>query len=36
MLLMFPAWLEHRVGAFDGAGDRISIAFNATNSYIAA
>jgi uncharacterized protein (TIGR02466 family) len=30
-LLIFPAWLEHRVARFDGTGDRISIAFNATN-----
>jgi len=30
-LLMFPAWLEHRVEPFDGSGERISIAFNATN-----
>jgi len=30
-LLIFPAWLEHRVERFTGAGDRISIAFNATN-----
>jgi uncharacterized protein (TIGR02466 family) len=30
-LLLFPAWLEHRVEGFEGPGDRISIAFNATN-----
>jgi uncharacterized protein (TIGR02466 family) len=30
-LLIFPAWLEHRVAPFDASGDRISIAFNATN-----
>jgi uncharacterized protein (TIGR02466 family) len=30
-LLIFPAWLEHRVAPFDATGDRISIAFNATN-----
>jgi uncharacterized protein (TIGR02466 family) len=30
-LLIFPSWLEHRVERFEGAGDRISIAFNATN-----
>jgi uncharacterized protein (TIGR02466 family) len=30
-LLIFPAWLEHRVAPFAGTGDRISIAFNATN-----
>jgi putative 2-oxoglutarate-Fe(II)-dependent oxygenase superfamily protein len=30
-LLMFPSWLEHRVERFEGAGVRISIAFNAVN-----
>jgi uncharacterized protein (TIGR02466 family) len=30
-LVIFPAWLEHRVARFEGAGDRISIAVNATN-----
>jgi uncharacterized protein (TIGR02466 family) len=30
-LLIFPAWLEHRVAPFDATGDRISVAFNATN-----
>jgi hypothetical protein len=30
-LLIFPAWLEHRVEPFEGAGERISIAFNAIN-----
>jgi uncharacterized protein (TIGR02466 family) len=30
-LLIFPAWLEHRVEQFEGSGERISIAFNATN-----
>ena len=30
-LLLFPSWLEHRVEPFEGAGDRISIAFNASN-----
>jgi uncharacterized protein (TIGR02466 family) len=30
-VLMFPAWLEHRVEPFTGAGERISIAFNAVN-----
>ncbi|TMH08633.1 MAG: hypothetical protein E6H79_02030 [Betaproteobacteria bacterium] len=30
-LLLFPAWLEHRVEPFQGEGERISIAFNATN-----
>jgi len=30
-LLLFPAWLEHRVVPFGGDGERISIAFNATN-----
>lgn len=32
LLLMFPAWLEHRVEPFEGDGERISIAFNATNA----
>ena len=31
-LLIFPSWLEHRVEPFTGAGERISIAFNASNS----
>jgi uncharacterized protein (TIGR02466 family) len=31
-LLIFPSWLEHRVARFEGTGDRISIAFNATAS----
>jgi uncharacterized protein (TIGR02466 family) len=30
-LLLFPSWLEHRVERFEGAGERISIAFNACN-----
>lgn len=30
-LLLFPAWLEHRVERFEGQGERISIAFNAAN-----
>ena len=30
-LLLFPSWLEHRVERFEGTGDRISIAFNASN-----
>jgi uncharacterized protein (TIGR02466 family) len=30
-LLIFPGWLEHRVDRFEGTGERISIAFNATN-----
>ncbi|HXJ56520.1 MAG TPA: TIGR02466 family protein [Verrucomicrobiae bacterium] len=30
-LLIFPAWLEHRVERFEGATERISIAFNVTN-----
>jgi len=30
-LLIFPSWLEHRVDRFEGSGERISIAFNATN-----
>jgi uncharacterized protein (TIGR02466 family) len=32
MLLIFPAWLEHRVEPFEGSDERISIAFNASNS----
>jgi hypothetical protein len=28
---MFPGWLEHRVERFEGTGERISIAFNASN-----
>jgi uncharacterized protein (TIGR02466 family) len=31
LLLMFPSWLEHRVEPFEAAGERISIAFNASN-----
>ena len=31
-LLIFPSWLEHRVERFEGSGERISIAFNASNS----
>jgi uncharacterized protein (TIGR02466 family) len=31
LLLLFPSWLEHRVERFGGAGERISIAFNASN-----
>ena len=31
-LLLFPSWLEHRVERFEGSGERISIAFNASNS----
>ena len=31
LLLLFPAWLEHRVERFEGPGERISIAFNASN-----
>ena len=31
LLIMFPAWLEHRVEPFGGEGERISIAFNASN-----
>jgi len=31
-LLVFPSWLEHRVEPFQGEGERISIAFNASNS----
>jgi len=30
-LLIFPSWLEHRVESFTGEGERISIAFNASN-----
>jgi uncharacterized protein (TIGR02466 family) len=30
-LLIFPAWLEHRIEPFRGTGERISIAFNASN-----
>ena len=30
-LLVFPSWLEHRVEPFEGEGERISIAFNASN-----
>ena len=30
-LLIFPSWLEHRVEPFEGTGERISIAFNASN-----
>jgi len=30
-LLIFPSWLEHRVEVFAGDGERISIAFNASN-----
>jgi uncharacterized protein (TIGR02466 family) len=31
-LIMFPSWLEHRVEPFEGPGERISIAFNASIS----
>ena len=31
MLILFPSWLEHRVEPFEGEGERISIAFNATS-----
>lgn len=31
-LLLFPGWLEHRVEPFKGSGERISIAFNASNA----
>src|SRR5438093_430851 len=31
-LLLFPSWLEHRVERFEGADERISIAFNACNA----
>jgi uncharacterized protein (TIGR02466 family) len=30
-LVIFPSWLEHRVERFEGEGERVSIAFNATN-----
>ena len=30
-LVIFPSWLEHRVEPFQGAGERISVAFNASN-----
>ncbi len=30
-LLIFPSWLEHSVEPFEGSGERISIAFNASN-----
>src|SRR5262249_56710547 len=30
-VLLFPSWLEHRVERFEGAGERISIAFNVRN-----
>src|SRR5262249_743488 len=30
-LLLFPSWLEHRVEPFAGTGERISVAFNASN-----
>jgi len=30
-LLIFPSWLEHRAERFEGKGERISIAFNASN-----
>jgi uncharacterized protein (TIGR02466 family) len=30
-LILFPAWLEHRVEPFESGGERISIAFNAIN-----
>jgi uncharacterized protein (TIGR02466 family) len=31
LLLIFPAWLEHRVEPFQAEGERISVAFNVTN-----
>jgi uncharacterized protein (TIGR02466 family) len=31
-LLLFPSWLEHSVEPFEGDGERISIAFNASRS----
>jgi uncharacterized protein (TIGR02466 family) len=30
LLLLFPSWLEHSVESFEGSGERISIAFNAS------
>jgi len=30
LLLLFPSWLEHSVEPFEGTGERISIAFNAS------
>ena len=30
-VVLFPSWLEHRVERFEGSGERISIAFNASN-----
>jgi uncharacterized protein (TIGR02466 family) len=30
MLLLFPSWLDHWVSPYQGAGERISIAFNCT------
>ena len=30
-VVIFPAWLEHRVEPYVGTGERISIAFNAVN-----
>ena len=30
-LVIFPSWLEHRVEPYAGSGERISIAFNASN-----
>ena len=30
-LLLFPSWLEHRVERFQGTGERISVAFSASN-----
>jgi uncharacterized protein (TIGR02466 family) len=31
-LILFPAWLEHRVERFEASDERISIAFNASNA----
>ena len=31
LVIIFPSWLEHRVERFESEGERISIAFNATN-----
>lgn len=30
--LLFPSWLEHRVEPFEGEGERISVAFNASGA----
>ena len=30
-VLLFPSWLQHGVSRFEGSGERISVAFNASN-----